>query len=200
MAEQDNEKQLDQLLDSLLSRYSDAQPRPGLETRILATVRAQAGEQKRSGWRQIWIWAGAAAAIAIVTAIMMMNHSARRIPDTPTIANTPQPTVMPPKNPPAEHQRVAERPLQPRRPQRAPQQQVRPVMVAQSHEAVRQEVFPTPAPLSDQERMLLGYLAGTPRQEIIAQSKPDQPSLDETLEEQIVPETQPVIQRSNSTQ
>ena len=29
MADQDNEKRLDQLLDSLLTTYSDVQPRPG---------------------------------------------------------------------------------------------------------------------------------------------------------------------------
>ena len=197
MAEQDNEKQLDQLLDSLLSRHSDAQPRPGLETRILATVRAQAGEQKRPGWRQIWMWAGAAAAIAIIAVLMMMNHGARRAPGAPTIANTPHPPIISPKNPPVDHQQVAEEP--PER-KHSPARQTQPVAVSAVHEAVRQEVFPTATPLSDQERMLLGYLAGTPRQEIIAQSKPDQPSLDETLEEQIVPETQPVVQRSNSTQ
>ena len=196
MAEQDNEKQLDQMLDSLLSRYSDAQPRPGLETRILATVRAQAGEQKSSGWKRIWMWAGAAAAIVIVAAIMMMNHGARKAPDAPTIANTPQPSVIPPKNPPADHQRVAEEPPAQKH-NLLPQPQ--PVMASAAREEVRQEVFPTPEPPSEQEQLLLGYLAGTPQQEIIAQSKPDRPSLDETLEEQIVPETQPVAPRSNST-
>jgi len=196
MAEQDNEKQLDQLLDSLLSRYSDAQPRPGLETRILATLRAQAGEQKRSGWKPIWIWAGAAAAIVIVAALVMMNHGARKIQGSPTIANTPHPSIVSPKNPPADHQQVAEEP--PKR-RHSPSRQPQPVIASAAREEVRKEVFPTPEPPSEQERLLMGYLARTPQQEIIAQSKPDRPLLDETLEEQIVPETQPVVPRSNST-
>jgi hypothetical protein len=34
-------------------------------------------------------------------------------------------------------------------------------------------VFPSRAPLTKQERMLLSYLAGTPKEELIAQSHPD---------------------------
>ena len=192
MAEQDNEKQLDQLLDSLLSRYSDAQPRPGLETRILATVRAQAGKQKRPGWKQIWMWAGAAAAIAIIAVVMMMNYRAQKVPGSPTIANTPQPAVIPLKHSSAEHQRLAEEPPE-RKHSALPHPG--PVVVSDVRHEVRQDVFPAPAPPSEQERLLLGYLASTPQQEVIAQSRPDRPP----LEEEIVPETQPVVPRSNST-
>ena len=50
MAEQDNEKRLDQLLDSLLTTYSDVQPRPGLETRILqGDLRVEPGCRRRDG-------------------------------------------------------------------------------------------------------------------------------------------------------
>jgi hypothetical protein len=39
----------------------------------------------------------------------------------------------------------------------------------------RPAVFPTPTPLSEQEKLLLSYLAGTPREEVVAQSHPDEP-------------------------
>ncbi|HEY2115922.1 MAG TPA: hypothetical protein VGJ51_12580, partial [Candidatus Angelobacter sp.] len=39
----------------------------------------------------------------------------------------------------------------------------------------RPAVFPTPTPLSEQERLLLQYYRGTPREEMIAQSHPDEP-------------------------
>jgi hypothetical protein len=39
----------------------------------------------------------------------------------------------------------------------------------------RPAVFPTPTPLSEQEKLLLSYLAGTPREEVIAQSHSDEP-------------------------
>ena len=192
MAEQNNEKHLEQLLDSLLSRYSDAQPRPGLETRVLATVRAQSEEQKSGSWMRAWMWAGAAIAVFIVAALVMMNHREKTVPPSPSIAHAPEPSAIAPEKMPAGHQRVAE--VSPRRKQ-SPLHQPQPVAVSE----VRQEVFPTPTPPSEQERLLLGYLARTPRQEIIAQSRPDMPAAEETPEEQLVPETQPVVQRSNST-
>jgi hypothetical protein len=39
----------------------------------------------------------------------------------------------------------------------------------------RPDVFPTPAPLSEQERLMLLYLAHTAKHEIVAQSHPDEP-------------------------
>jgi hypothetical protein len=39
--------------------------------------------------------------------------------------------------------------------------------------AIKQDVFPSPSPLSEQEKLLFRYLARTPRAEIIAQSHPD---------------------------
>jgi hypothetical protein len=37
----------------------------------------------------------------------------------------------------------------------------------------RQEIFPAPSPLSEQEKLLLRYLAGTPHEEVAAQSHGD---------------------------
>ena len=39
----------------------------------------------------------------------------------------------------------------------------------------RPAVLPTPTPLSEQEKLLLSYVAGTPREEVIAQSHPAEP-------------------------
>lgn len=41
---------------------------------------------------------------------------------------------------------------------------------------VRQEIFPTPLPLSDQERLLLQYLARTPKEEIAVHAHEDEPA------------------------
>src|SRR5258708_12720478 len=40
---------------------------------------------------------------------------------------------------------------------------------------VKQEVFPSPTPLTEQEKLLLQYLRATPREEVVAQSHPDNP-------------------------
>jgi hypothetical protein len=39
--EKDKQMQIDDTLDSLLANYSSAEPRPGLETRILANMREE---------------------------------------------------------------------------------------------------------------------------------------------------------------
>ena len=74
MADQDNEKRLDQLLDSLLTTYSDVQPRPGLETRILATVRAQVPQSSRQ-WGIAWIWAGAVITTLALAAVLLVTEA-----------------------------------------------------------------------------------------------------------------------------
>src|SRR5436309_3522178 len=106
MAEQDNAKHLEQMLDSLLSSYSDAQPRPGLETRVLASVRAEAEKQKSPGWRYLWMWAGAAAAVLMVAAMVVMSQRERTVPPQPTTAQKPQLSIMPPEKLSADHQKV----------------------------------------------------------------------------------------------
>jgi hypothetical protein len=49
---------------------------------------------------------------------------------------------------------------------------------------LRQEVFPTPAPLSEQEKLLIRYLSRTPREELVARSHPDE--IEELLQDQIL--------------
>jgi hypothetical protein len=51
MPENDKDQQLDALLDSLLSEYSAVEPRPGLEMRIRAGMRAHATRAQRR-----WAW------------------------------------------------------------------------------------------------------------------------------------------------
>src|SRR3954447_2435194 len=66
MTDPENNKQLDQLLDSMLSAYSAVEPRPGLENRILANVRDAADSPATAWWSWKWLWAGAAAAVALL--------------------------------------------------------------------------------------------------------------------------------------
>src|SRR2546423_12241288 len=91
MAEQDKEQHLDQLLDSLLATYSDAKPRPGLEIRLLANLRA-AEQQKSTSWRWRWLLAGATAALifAIVMAIHLRQPGPLRPPDNREMVKTPE--------------------------------------------------------------------------------------------------------------
>jgi hypothetical protein len=172
MADQEKDKrmQIDDMLDSLLANYSSAEPRPGLETRILANLREAEEKKASQGWWNFrWVWAGAVAA-AIIVAAVLINGRHRVEPSTHAILKTspsvPQPEIQA-HAPAVRNETVRIRPrksLAPTRPQNA--------ALALSE---RPAVFPTPTPLSEQEKLLLSYLAGTPREEVIAESHPDEP-------------------------
>jgi hypothetical protein len=168
--EKDKQMQIDDMLDSLLANYSAAQPRPGLETRILANLQGEAGNQSPAGWWNLkWLWAGAVAA-AIVMAAVLINGRHRVAPPTNIVVKNTRPAPQPeiqPHAPAVRNETVRIRPrksLAPTRPQNA--------ALALNE---RPAVFPTPTPLSEQEKLLLSYLAGTPREEVVAQSHPDEP-------------------------
>lgn len=68
MPENQNDRQLEALLDSLLSIYSRVEPRPGLELRIRARLKARAAERRR-----LWWIAFAASAAAIFLAAWLIG-------------------------------------------------------------------------------------------------------------------------------
>jgi hypothetical protein len=170
----ENDHKLDEMLDAMLSAYSSADPRPGLETRILAGVKEQAANST-SRWRFRWTWAVAALATA---ALVMMAIYVSRIQTRPV---EPQVAIRP------QHQQMAMPDLAEKslplpkatashpstRRQRTTARLLRPS--ANQVIAIRQDVFPSRSPLSEQEKLLLRYLTRTPREELIAQSRPDPP-------------------------
>lgn len=167
MADRESDDAIDQLLDSVLSQYSSVEPRPGLETRILASIAdsRSAISSRHSILR--WAWAaGIAAAFAAIAVFSLLSRPTPRAPQSSHAAQTrTQPAVEAP---------VVQ--------VRHPQDDLRQVRAAHPRSAtvrraraidVRQEIFPTPVPLSEQEVLLLQYLSQTPRQEKLAQSHPD---------------------------
>jgi hypothetical protein len=168
--EKDKQMQIDEMLDSMLAHYSAAEPRPGLETRILANLRETPEKQTAQGWWNFkWLWAGMVTAAIIVAAVLL---SVRRgiVPPTHVVVRTTQPAPQPvirPHAPIAPKETVQ---IYRRKPSAVPAQQDAALALNQ-----RPAVFPTPTPLSEQERLLLSYLAGTPREEVVAQSHPDEP-------------------------
>lgn len=69
MENNERDRKLDQWLDEALSQYSAAEPRLGLEQRVLASVRAE--ERAQTGRRSWWRWMPAFAAIAAVLIVMV---------------------------------------------------------------------------------------------------------------------------------
>ncbi len=169
--EKDKRMQIDDMLDSLLTNYSSAEPRPGLETRILANLRDAEERKASQGWWNFkWLWAGVVAA-AIIVAAVLVNGTHRVEPPTHVIVKTspaiPQPEIQP--HAPIARQETAR--VHRHKPSTAPTTQQNAALALNERPAV----FPTPTPLSEQEKLLLSYLAGTPREEVIAESHPDEP-------------------------
>jgi hypothetical protein len=54
------EKELEEWLDSALAEYGKAEPRAGMESRVIAHLRSHAGQESRSfNWRHaFWVYAG----------------------------------------------------------------------------------------------------------------------------------------------
>jgi hypothetical protein len=166
MADQEKNKQtqIDDMLDSLLANYSSVEPRSGLETRILANLRdAEEKETAHGWWNFKWLWAGAVAA-AIVMAAVLIGGRHRIEPPKHVMAKTspaiPEPAIQPhAPTAPKETVRIYRRkPRATKQPQNA--------TLALSE---RPANFPTPVPLSEQERMMFSYLENTPQEIIVAQ-------------------------------
>jgi hypothetical protein len=179
--EKDKQIQIDEMLDSLLAGYSSAEPRPGLETRILANLilaaprDAEGREASRGWWGFRWLWAGVALAAIIVGAVLIRGKRHVATPQR-TVVHTlqpavQQPIVQQPKIQSSVPTTAGARPAIHRHRTLAPVPQQNATLAWSQRPAV----FPTPTPLSEQERLLLSYYSRTPREEVIAQSHPDEP-------------------------
>lgn len=197
MADNEKEEQLDRLLDSLLSQYSAAQPRPGLETRVLAQI-AENREGKQAGPSRLrWLMVGAgiaASAIAVVIAMFVFRAEQRHSP-TPSLAEnahtqqqgqSSSKAVQVPPTFPAANRRVAVRHSASAPETRKKNGRFQTLAVAQ-----RPAIFPTPVPLSEQERLMFAYVENTPRAEVVTQIKSD----DQKEARAFWAEGEPLVQR-----
>jgi hypothetical protein len=137
--------ELDKILDSALASYSQEEPRPGLDGRVLNHIRA-AGEVRRFAWLR---WAMAIPALVCLLVLALTFWSKRDLIPRPP---KPIPTVAKglPVLPVAPQitQLAITRPTPKRLPKRLP----------------KREQFPTPTPLTAEERALLAFVAHSPKQ------------------------------------
>jgi hypothetical protein len=139
----DKEKRfVNDLLEASLRKFAGVEPRSGLENRILAGVRARQQDARR---RTVWAWAAAMACVVAIVGFVALRGGHRQPAPQPVIAKYPTSnhapivaTTVPPMNFPRP-QRTQHHP-QPRAVDWRPQQ------------------FPTPRPLSEQEKLLLLYV------------------------------------------
>jgi hypothetical protein len=142
--------ELDQLLDAALNQYGAVQPREGLEGRILARLRSQSAEPARHAW---WRWFTAAATVAALAVIISMA-SRPHTKAEPSVSQRPSITLAPP-NLAATSDTAMQAPK--RKWHAAPKTRVVQVLP-------KLDQFPSPQPLSEQEKLLARYVAVYPKQ------------------------------------
>jgi len=158
---------LDRTLDAVLAKYASVEPREGLEERILASLRAaETRPAHRSWWN--WGFATALAAVLIVAAAVVSRWNKQ--PHQP-IAVHPPTLKQAPVAPYEAHRDENTTP---------PQKSLRHHTLQhwQAREIVapgpKLDVFPTPLPLSEQEKILAAYVARYPEHAaLVAEARMD---------------------------
>lgn len=161
MNREERERMVDRLLDQALAARQ-VEPRPGLEERVLASLRPQ--PEPRSWWR--WLWVPAAVAAAVLVIVMATRWSGSPQPQRPPVA-VKEPSAPAPQKKVSEPAQVAARPKKqpPRSARRQPVQVAKvaipPVQAASPTPAPGQ--YPKPSPIGGAEfRALIAMLKGDP--------------------------------------
>jgi hypothetical protein len=156
--------ELDHLLHAALAKYAAVEPRPGLEERILAKLCAQ---QKTTPARAWWRW-GLAGALAAIIAVVSTLSWRSGTPSHPVIANHPPVTTPAPLNIVAQVAPGNESVSSPRAHLRAWGKVThRPQREATAALYPRLNQFPSPQPMSEQEKLLTSYIARSRDQAVL---------------------------------
>ena len=146
------DSEIDRLLDAALKQYAAVQPREGLEGRILARLRSQSAEPISYG---PWRWLAAAAAVAALAVIISMALRPHARPQR-TLEQHPSGTL--PAGTVAASAQAKPTMKRPKRRLQAPAD----TQVAKALPKLDQ--FPSPQPLSEQEKLLASYVEVYPKQ------------------------------------
>ncbi|HEY3975056.1 MAG TPA: hypothetical protein VGM18_18765 [Candidatus Sulfotelmatobacter sp.] len=152
--------ELDRVLDAALADYAAVEPRAGLEERILANLRAEPMHVGGARWK--WGWAAAVAGVALI--VLTLSWLQR---PTPTVASHPSGARQsPPQSGTELSSRAAvEVPL--RAHERIRKTAARRFPRTAVAGGPKLDVFPSPQPLTEQEKLLAGYVAEYPEHAVL---------------------------------
>jgi hypothetical protein len=153
---QENDE-LDQILDAALSKYTAVAPRAGLEERVLANLQAEREKVQRSA---AWHWSVAVgfAVVIIVAATLALRSPKSRhthIADHPPTA-TQAPKESEPQFVSNSWNTASTNTAGPYR------KKIHPHAKVAKAAPPKLDQFPSPQPLSEQEKILAGYVASYP--------------------------------------
>ena len=156
----------DRWLDEALAEFGKAEPRGGLEHRLLANMRA---EQRRTSVLRGWA-AVAAAAVAVAIFAIWFRNPVEHNPQMQAgvVGNSAPPVAQSGKTPMETRDRTAKIASRIRNPH---EQMGRHAHRLENASMPRLEHFPSSRQLSPQEKLLLTYVRETPTTEIVAAAK-----------------------------
>ena len=144
---------LDDALDAALAKYAAVAPREGLQDRIRATLRANQQQAPANAW---WKW-GLAAAMAMIAFIAIALAFRSPKPSQPVLVKRAPAQGLPDAESNSAYGKAsAAKQRPPVRPTQA--HKTAPAIVAATDPPPKLDQFPSPQPLTEQEKMLLGYI------------------------------------------
>lgn len=188
----DQEKFVDVLLDRSLSKFSEAEPRTGLEERIVAGIASAELPQPVRHWR--WVLATAMLALLLGAAWLMWPATSRRSNSATNSAvqraKSSHETAVVNSPAPGKEQihtanSSAPKSWIPRR--KTVTSGVEPSTTESATKLPKLEVFPSPAPLSEEETALLAFVRQTPRDGLVALSQIQQREQEEQEKRMEIP-------------
>jgi len=166
---------LDRELDAALAKYAAVEPRAGLEERVLANLRARGEHAPARGWWR-WAVAGALAAVVVIAVALALRSgkpAQRQVTNQPPSAKPSQQARFESPNTLltgrgdklAQHTQNSGLKTNARHADRA----------TVTASAPKRDQFPSPEPLSEQEKMLARYVENYPEQAtLIAQARTEE--------------------------
>jgi len=158
------QNELDRMLDTALAKYAAAEPRPGLEDRVLAHLRAEHTRIPVHGW---WPWSVAAVLAVIIVAVALALRSGES--SHPVVTNHPALATQSPNQPATQVASNGEgsgiRPPEASAVRKAVPQGTHPHFPIAVQPKLDQ--FPSPQPLSEQEKILANYVAEYPEHAVL---------------------------------
>jgi len=151
----DDRDELDELIDGALARYSGAEPLDGLEDRVLRRVQG-ARAARRSSWGFRLAYAvPALAAVLIAGVALWMGRDTRS-----GATDVTQKMVVP--EPPAAARGPRSSPVLPVREAMPRNAATKPRRIVPARSLPKEEYFPSPAPLTEEERALVAWVNSAP--------------------------------------
>jgi len=142
------DRELDELIDAALSSYSATEARPGLEQRILTNALAEHPRRRRFAWA--WAFAVPAAACLLLFLFFAERHNSSPSTLEATVITAPASAAASPRETPKANSLPP--PLNRSIPHNAP---TKPPTTPET--LPKQDVFPSPSPLTAEEQTLFAY-------------------------------------------